>query len=400
MVAVTATGSAVRAATRRADDDAGAKTLVEGTDGPDDAGVWRTTATVLHRRPDRRRRCRRHVGGAAAPEPGARRHGGHGRRGRHGRQRRRQRRATGGRRRRRGRHDGHRGTGGGAAGRGGTTGTAGTGGAAGRGGTTGTAGTGGAAGRGGTTGAAGTSGAAGRGGTTGTAGTGGAPDAAARVAPAAPPAAGGTGTGRARPAARPGRSRSQSSRSSQTAGCGYTGGHPDGRLRLRRPTITLRTQAGWPSATAPTAAAAWSWYATSPSRDQRVTVTLVGSCTDPVCAANPNQATFPSERQRAYQLLAPMNQTSLATLRGDADLQLRRARARRRTDPNRSVANIGDLGRRRDRRVVRPAALRDRVRAGRDRHAGQPVPDGAKQRRLLAGRRPRQLRRRSVRCST
>jgi hypothetical protein len=73
---------------------------------------------------------------------------------------------------------GSAGTGGGAAGRGGTTGTAGTGGGvAGRGGTTGTAGTGGGvAGRGGTTGSAGTGGGvAGRGGTTGTAGTGGAP---------------------------------------------------------------------------------------------------------------------------------------------------------------------------------------------------------------------------------
>ena len=60
----------------------------------------------------------------------------------------------------------------GTTGSGGIAGTAGAAGSAGRGGTTGTAGTGGAAGRGGTTGTAGTGGAAGRGGTTGSGGAG------------------------------------------------------------------------------------------------------------------------------------------------------------------------------------------------------------------------------------
>jgi len=189
------------------------------------------------------------------------------------------------------------GTGGGAAGRGGTTGSAGTSGAAGRGGTTGSAGTGGAAGRGGTTGSAGTGGAAGRGGTTGTGGAAGR---------GGTTGSGGTGMPCAT-APIPGVAQSIQS-FSQTAGCGYTGGFQTVDF-VAAPNDYFAYGSGVVFGNSANCGRCVELVRNS-TPAKRVTVTLVGSCTDPVCAANPNQARFQVSAS-AYQLLAPMNETSL-----------------------------------------------------------------------------------------
>ena len=202
---------------------------------------------------------------------------------------------------------GSAGTGGGAAGRGGTTGSAGTGGAAGRGGTTGSAGAGGAAGRGGTTGSAGTGGAAGRGGTTGSAGTGGATGGAAgRGGIGGTTGSGGTGTPCAT-APIPGAAQPIQS-FSQTAGCGYTGGFQAVDF-VAAPNDFFAYGSGVVFGNTANCGRCVELVRNS-TPAKRVTVTLVGSCTDPVCAANPNQARF-QVSAIAYQLLAPMNETSL-----------------------------------------------------------------------------------------
>ncbi len=205
---------------------------------------------------------------------------------------------------------GSAGTGGGAAGRGGTTGSAGTGGgAAGRGGTTGSAGTGGgAAGRGGTTGSAGTGGgAAGRGGTTGSAGTGG--GAAGRGgAGGATGSGGGTGTACA---TSPLQTLAQPvGLFSQTAGCGYTGSAQTVD-NILTPIDYFAFASGVAFANTANCGRCVELVRNSTiTGTKRVTVTLVGSCTDAVCIANPNQARFQVSTS-AYQILAPTNESSL-----------------------------------------------------------------------------------------
>ena len=198
---------------------------------------------------------------------------------------------------------------GGAAGRGGTTGTAGMGGAAGRGGTTGTAGTGGAAGRGGTTGTAGTGGAAGRGGTTGTAGTGGA---AGR--------GGTTGSGGA------------------GATCGTTPRAATAQIGSLMPGATV-TYCGYPIGSGgvvqyilPQGSDAWAQgngvalnmagignancgrcvqitRTKSGASPPPIVVTLVGSCPDQACQADPNPHF--EIGQSTYLMLATANEPSL-----------------------------------------------------------------------------------------
>ena len=164
---------------------------------------------------------------------------------------------------------------------------------------------------------------------------------------------------------------------SQTAGCGYTGGFQTVDF-VAAPNDYFAYGSGVAFGNSANCGRCVELVRNS-TPAKRVTVTLVGSCTDPVCAANPNQARF-QVSAIAYQLLAPMNETSLP-LPGEM-LTYSFVPCLVRFEPT-DCRQHQDLGRRRGSRAVRPAALRNRGGDRRKRHDSPTVPNGAKQRRLL-----------------